>query len=408
MMKTGKKPVLLILSAAVLFFSGCLGRNAEVYGQRHVLDYVDSVCSEPYELLGRELIEEDPDNMEYYFRTLDRDLDFQANSYLSPVWIDATETSFYTREISCDYVQTVHGLYRNETKAILEEDSRYLEDFGWMYLLSFGDIEQAADTLLKADQVYSRELEYNSPEFLSANPIATVHFVWFPSEAEVLEHDNWVNVTDIGLTGQLEKEQLLSRLSSAYAQLTVDKKITDDSVPEEYLAGKHVSLLETIELNGTEMLYDSEDNPCGIYGMTTDDYKYCWYSRDASSYMMVIDIGLITDRMSFPLIIREYVRNLGGTYEVSAQDDTYTSTWTIDGDTWSLESRFDDNTIQKLEIKKNGQPLNLSYVTVKEDYNVHASFCVGVPVEDFCRLFGLTYRISEDEGKISFISDTAG
>ena len=111
-MKTGKKPVLLILSAAVLFFSGCLGRNAEVYGQRHVLDYVDSVCSEPYELLGRELIEEDPDNMEYYFRTLDRDLDFQANSYLSPVWIDATETSFYTREISCDYVQFTPVLVR--------------------------------------------------------------------------------------------------------------------------------------------------------------------------------------------------------------------------------------------------------------------------------------------------------
>ena len=57
-----------------------------------------------------------------------------------------------------------------------------------------------------------------------------------------------------------------------------------------------------IELNGEEMLYDSNDNPYGQYGLTTDDYKYCWYSKEQESYMMVMDIGLVCDNMSFPMI----------------------------------------------------------------------------------------------------------
>ena len=84
--------------------------------------------------------------------------------------------------------------------------------------------------------------------------------------------------------------------------------------------------------------------------------------------MMVVDIGLITDRMSIPLIIREDAEALGGgTYRASSQDGIYTSTWTIGGDTWIMEAEYDDDEVRSLEVRKNGSPLDFSYITVQED-----------------------------------------
>ena len=112
------KRIALSFVCAVLFLSGCLGQDASVYGKQKVLQYVDSVCPEPYQLEGSALIQEDPDNMEYYFRTDRRELEFKANSYLSPVWIDGTATSFYTREMSCGWAEQVGQLNREKGTAV--------------------------------------------------------------------------------------------------------------------------------------------------------------------------------------------------------------------------------------------------------------------------------------------------
>lgn len=404
-----KSKIITMAFIFVLILSGCIGKDGRVYGQRRVLEYVDSVCTEPYDLEGRELIEENPDNMEYYFRTKNRDLTFTANSYLSPIWIDASQTSFYSREISCDYVETVHSLYEDELDEVFQGSRRYLEEHGWMYLVSFRDIEEIVDTVLEADEIYRQELEYNPPEFLMKNPLRSVHVVWHRSEEEAEAHETWVNVTDIGITGQHDREELYDRLADTYAGLIVDGKIdTDPDVPQRYLEDKHVSLLDTIELNGREMLYDDNDNPYGQYGLTTDHYKYSWYSEDLGSYMMVMDVGFITDGMSIPLINREYVKALGGSYEASVNRNIYTSTWTIGSDTWTMKAKYDDNEIFWVTAEKNSEPLDISYITVDDDRHVSATFCAGVTVDDFSRLFDLTYEIDEDAGTIAFEKEEYG
>ena len=72
------KRMLGLLLAVLLCVSlcSCLGADAEIYGRREVLEYVDEICKEAYDEIGRELIEETPDNMEYRFRTRDRGLEF--------------------------------------------------------------------------------------------------------------------------------------------------------------------------------------------------------------------------------------------------------------------------------------------------------------------------------------------
>ena len=61
-MKTISKSLAFLLLTVFLFFcfTGCVGKDGEIYGQREVLEYVDSVCAEPYHLVERELVEEDP------------------------------------------------------------------------------------------------------------------------------------------------------------------------------------------------------------------------------------------------------------------------------------------------------------------------------------------------------------
>mgnify|MGYP005757876479 CR=1 FL=1 len=405
-MKKKKKEKLFIpaaVLAAVFLFTGCLGEDGEVYGQEKVLEYVNSICKEPCRLEGKKLVEENPDNMEYYFRTQNRDLSFQANSFLSPVTIDLSAPLYYTRGLSCSYVQEVHNLYREELEAVLQADQQYLEEYGWIYLMSFDDIDRTVDTILAADQVYRQELEYNSEDFLKENPLTSIHLVWQRSQQEAKDHETWVNMTNVGITGQNQKEELTKRLGDLYAQLCVDGKIENaQDVPEEYLADKHVSLLSVIELNGEEMLYDEEDNPCGVYRLNTEDYKYCWYNKELKSYMLVMDTGLLDDSMSYPMINREYVKALGGSYRAAVRDDAYISAWSIDGDTWTMKTEYGDGSIQELQVEKNGREIDLPYLTVEEDSNVGATFCAGVRAEDFCRLFDLTYEVDEEQGKIMF------
>lgn len=398
-----KKYRILSLALAAALLCGCTGADGEIYGKGKVLDYVDSVCAEPYELVGTELVAEEPDDMRYDFVTRERGLAFTAHSYLEQVVIDATATSWYTREISCDYVSRVHDLYREDINAALAKGETWLPKPGWMYAVTFSDLDNITDTLLAADGVYSAELAYNPPEFLTEHPAATVHLVWQRSEAEALEHKTWVNLTDVSLTGQQDRQTLYDRLAGVYAQAVVDKQVEDGSVPAAYLAGKHRSRLDALELNGTPLYYDTADNPYNPYGLTTDDYLGAWYSYEAGSYLLAMDVGYMNDGSSFPLIAREYVLALGGSYSRETDEKGRSeSWWTLGGDTWRMRSTCGDGAVTAFSVEKNGEPLDLTWYTVDQERNVGATFCVGLSAEDFCRLFDLGYEADEDAGCLRF------
>ena len=399
------KRIASLLLAVLLAGSavGCVGADGEIYGEKEVLEYVDTLCQEPYELLDSELIQQTPDNMEYHFRTTDRGLEFKANSYLSPIIIDASTTPFYTKEISCDYLWAVQELYYDEAAAKIAASSCCHPDTGWLYLTSFSQIDAVVDAILAADKVYLPEQEYNGLQFMRENPLMRVHLVWYPSQEAAQQNKTWVNITDLPVNGQNERQGLYDRIANLYAQLCVDKKIDDLQVPQNYLAGKHRSWLDQIELDGAKMEYADQDNPYNPYGLTTDDYLYSWYNEEEKSYMMVSDIGFYSDGSSMPLIIREYVRALGGQYSLRAEEDRFFSSWTIGQNHWEMESVYEDG-IQSVTLTRNGKRIPLQYLTTEEDHNVKASFCIGLTADQFCSLFDLRYEVDEENGKILFFS----
>lgn len=395
-----------LLCLACLGLTACTTKDSEVYGEKEVLKYVDEICEEPYELIEKELTEESPDNMEYRFRTKERELYFEANSYLEPVYIDASQTMFYDRHISCDYINVVRDLYNDELDRVLAGDRHYLAEYGWMYVLSFSDIESVAETVLAGDEVYRQEAAYNSLSFLKENPLRSIHIVYHRSEVEAQEHETWVNLGDVAITGQNDYEELCDKLAGWYAQSYVDGEIENGSdIPQRYLEDRHKASLPSIELNGAEMLYDSKENPYGPFLLSTDSYKTCWYSDTMESYMLPVDIGLTSDDMSFPLIIREYVLALGGKYDNESEEENCKSSWEIGDNEWEMTAKFRDNEILSLEIKKNGKVLDIPYVTSDEEGEVGASFCVGLTADDFCRLFDLSYEVDEEEGTIKLYTD---
>lgn len=287
MLRSHRKAIGVLIVLSILlstFLTGCTGADGEIYGEQAVRDEVDRICSEPYHLEDKKLIETTPDNMEYTFRTENRDLTFTANSYLTPVYFDATPTGWYTKEISCDYIFAIHEQYEEELDAVAASCETYLPEHGWCYILDYSDISEIVNMVLEADTVWQQELEYNDSTFLRENALTTFHIV---------------------------------------------------------------------------------------------------------------------------MINREYVYALGGTYHGSRNNDTYTATWTIDGDTWELVSRYDDSTLKSFGLTKNGTSIPVNIVTTEDDWEAGATFTIGVPVDDFCRFFDLTYTIDEEAGQLQFQSETA-
>ncbi len=402
--------ILFIFAICCTALTACTGKDGKVYGKDKVLAYVKEQCpNEKYELVSVEQVASQPDNYEYTFVSKERDLTFKANSYLAAITIDASTTGFYEKHISCDYKYQVSSLYSNQVKEVLEKYEHYQPNHGWYYIDSFADIATAAQAIVAADQVYKPELEYNTPEFLKTVGLKSVHFVHYPSRQRREDHSTWKNIGDVGTNASLTYDEVYKKLADKYAQMVVDGQIIDDTIPDKYVQNLHRSRLNTIYLNGDEMLYAINRTEFSDWGHTTDDYKYVWYSYDRGQYMMVCDAGMLFKSSSVPMVVYEYVDAMFGQYTASTEENKgkYTShaEWQIDGVKWTMDATMKSSeNIGSFVVKRNGRPLDIDYITVGEDSSVRATFTVGLSVEDFAKLFDLSYEINEKEGYVSFLS----
>ncbi len=400
--------VCLCLSlSALLGGCSCTTVDDDAPGMLSVLAYVDDICGEDYKMTAIDEIGERPQEVLYTFKTEERGLVFTAVSTLQPITFDATVTSWYTKDISCDYPEAVHELYRERAAQALAEGIGFDagEKFGWNGFMatSFADLEKQAEAFCKADRIYGEELEYNSPEFLQDHPLMYVNFYW-ADDTHLTQDSDRMTLGSYAVDGSWSEEALYAKLSGAYAQAYVDGKISDGSdIPKALLDDYHVSILENIYLNGVPMSYNTVESPYSTFQTSTSDYKFCWYSQEQQSYMLVCDIGCTSDISQAPMIIEEYVKALGGTCstskETSIKDTFYMTQWTIGTDTWNLQAGYDTG-VTTFSVEKNGELLDIPFITVDEDRQVGANFCVGLKAEDFVKLFGLEYHVDEDAGAI--------
>ncbi len=392
----------------------CVGCRADgpVPSKHAVKRYVAKLCDESVKIIDTENISESPREVDYTFASRERDLNFTVRSYRMGVGIPTSDaTLWYQKKIDDNYWQKVQEYYRPKMKEVF--DAVPENDRGDIEVNSVEDIEQAAKCVHDANVIYSEELNYNSAERVQSHPYTRLYFTGVVTEDA---HYNVFHAIDIdGSADSVEK--ITATLRKEVAQGIKDGELDESAYEglDEELSATHASKLEHIYLDDEEMLYDNNDSPYVYYGLITDDYAYAFYDYDAESYMMVCDCGFVKSSWGSPaLVVAEYVDHLGGTYvieDAKAQEDSdkfdLKSRWTIGDHTWVMTGRYRDSDevgkqkILDVVVKRDGKKIPLTMYNSPDNRPLFS-----LTVEDFCKLFDLTYRVDEESGAIYFDSGT--
>lgn len=363
----------ICLAGTAVFFQ-------EQYTKAFVTAYVKKQCPEDFEIISSKQIAENPKITEYTFETTGRKLRFTATSRF--------HSNSVFPAIECHYNNAPRYLYASRIYEELLQCSCYNKSssgpftfpdspFISFYIGSYSDLEEAAATLDKCNQIYAEELAYNSQSFLEENPVSKVHI-----ELE-MNGKTRLHITNSSIfTGAIDgnTEELLPTLSLAYAQIFKNHPDADsDDIPEKYMNMVHVSKLE-ITLNNTEL--------------NSHDYGHCWYNYDSDSYM----IYLFYHNSSF--LLCDYMELLHTDYTFDSGRATLQ--WKTKNNSWQLNRKKDEdgNLIrQGIEITKNGKIL--PDIVEAED---NGYILVSIPLDDFASMLDLKYTIKEEDSSISFTS----
>ena len=399
-MKKRNKILITVLCAALgLTAAGCGRADGSVASKREVTNYVKENISEDCSYVKEELVCESPRKVIYTFKSDARGFEFEVTAQRWPHgWYSAV---FYYEPIITEHYSTgLHHYY----------DERMYEVFGdlidhkskYLYISSTEDIEKLSKALVQANEIYSEEKEYNSDEFLKKWPYCDGN-VWVKSG------DNSWHVTYIPVDGTTYTEdQVKDKLFDAIAQDVKNGKLSADDFPgvDSHTESLHVTTLDNMYINGEKMeSYYSEDETKPM------DYCYAKYDKNKQTYMMGIDLGVVVSRgCKKPYCILSVVAALGGECNIPSYSwDEYPTDlkgeWTINGHVWNASIHYDRPnsvlTYSDLKITKDGVELNIDF-SYKDDHNGYGF--TQITIDDFCKLFDLTYEINEEEGAVYFTS----
>lgn len=387
-----RKISLLTITLVVLILTACTSSTGEPYGKVRVLLYAGNICeNEDFESLYCVRVDDEPTNDEYCFQT-DRGLVFTVNSYLSYFSIDGGTAAFCTKELKSDYVDSVHAIYDSKIDELFE---CYID------INNYEDIDRVVQLIYSANAIYAQELEYNTEEFLEENPnrTATICVITDDGEESIIAY--------IPIDGLGDEESIRGEIEKAYTQVIYDGEKIDDTVPDSMLTQIHTTPLEHIYLNGNEMLYDTKENSYSDYALSTDKYTGAWYDYTIDSYIVYCDIGKIYSGSS-PLIINEYIQELGEEYTIETKNNLFTrkiyvSEWSIGEDIWEMQSKTNDG-VKDFKVYKNGELLDITYYTYDEMNKIGSTLVVALSVEDFAQLLNLDYVIDEETASLYYTS----
>lgn len=396
-----RKALLLILLVIASFVLGGCGGKGPVASKGEAEKYVKDLCDEDFELTNKETISEDPHKVVYTFKSKQRDLEFEVTASREPLGGFHFMEEFITvPEMRDNYKQKVYEYYEDRIESVLDtmENER-----GELFVSSTEDIKTIAEALYQANVIYQEERNYNSQEFMMANPYRGARIYGFRKDGSTF----YFSVVDIN--GSYENAGKISEI----IRKDLAQKITDDTMSaetytglDEEISSTHVSKLEHIYLNDEELLYDSKEGQYTYYGPDTDRYLYSDYDYDKESYMMQIDCGMEASGGT-AYIVQEYVERLGGNYQIVTTDQEgnvkdLETKWDLNGHTYTMKAHYDNNAeirLSKIKFYKDGKDMGIEASQCNK-----ATFIAVITADDFCKLFDLTYKVDESTRSISFCS----
>ena len=384
---------------AALGLCACGSGNGKAYSDREVAEFVKQKCpSESYKLISKEKTGDDWYHYEY---ETERGLVFEVDNHGDIFWLFAL-FPIPEKYINCNYDAMVNELYWRDAKKILDQYPKTIKESNYgVYINTYADIRLLADQVMMANKVLEPELEYNDIEFIRALRCGQLHIVHYPDDEFIL---------DISACHYLYSDPY-SDISKAYLERVKDGRIKDDTVTREMLEDVHPHQLNNLELNGEPFKYEIQKYKDRHFGLDTDRYDFAFYDEETEQYFMPCDIALDTENSAIALVVNEYVTALSGSYNYSYESNydkdkkTYhnTARWIIDGDIWEMRSEYRSG-VKKFEVCKNGENLNIRYVPEVSGNGIVTPHLVGIPLDDFVKLFDLNYSVDEYNSTVSFYS----
>ncbi|MCR4797154.1 MAG: hypothetical protein K5853_01740 [Lachnospiraceae bacterium] len=400
-----KKPVVLALLLLIATLcSACGPADGPVPSKRKVMAHVRELCDEKVELISEEEVCESPREVVYTFQSKQRELTFTVRSYRAPVGIPTSEAIIgYQKKIGDDYVKQVFAYYHDAIAPLFD---KYTYE-GSGYLIEDTDmIEAIAQDICEANAIYREELNYNRQEFLDAHPFYRMNLCVRDTDDGTI----WIGRKSI--TGNEDTVEEITRdLREQVAQKIVDGKVSAETYSglDSEIATRHVSKLTHIYLNGNELSYKDYENPNLTTHWDNEEYRYASYDYEAESYVIPVDCGVPYRTAVNPaLIVPEYVTNLGGQYEIvdpgkKAKTMDLESRWTIGDHTWVMKGRYQEsedplaNRIHRVKVYRDGKPLDIQPHNVASNTSM-----IALTLEDFGKLFDVSYEVDETTGSIYF------
>ncbi len=381
----------------MLSLIGC-GAKGKLYNKSFVLKKVaETVPSEKYKLVSIDPVPDANVSTEIYnFKSLDRDLQFRAiNTRVSAFF----ESGLYAKSLQVKYADDVHEMYENDLNNALERYGFSTEHIRF-YIHSFSDLKRVAEGIVEADDIYKKELNYNSAEWLINNP-AMRCLITLRKENENGKKENY-EIGGIYINGTWNYEMLYDYICYKYASCIFDGKFKDETVPADVMKSAHVTTLSHVYINGIEVsktAYEkSKEN--GTYNNSDYSYyaNYCYKLND---YVIPYNPATVGSDCG-PNPVEGYLDILAPGYEVEYKKGKIT--WDYNGSHFESNAKESKNGyINEFSIHKDGKDINIPYIICGEWTSpVHGVYMVGITASDFANLFNMTVEIDEENGCLYF------
>lgn len=403
-----KRILLAAIVSLICFLAvGCTDIDGDLMKEKEVLKAVkEQVPSERYKFIKVEHHDElRPKEDIYYFESKDRDMSFQAVSTLVPIGLDAS-TIGYSKHVNPGYAEGVHNLYIGDMEKVLEVIPK--NDKGQYCFTSYTELEKVLGIIAEADSIYTAEKKFNTEKWMEENPAKKVllHFNYKDENGESKSRFTFT----ISLNGLNTYESLHDLYTYLYVKRVMDEDFSDPTIPEDAYKLIHAGKLENIcvdwsNISETAFVDDKANNLTnGSRDRNGNDPYSAHYYYQWGTYVVVLNVGLASEEYA-PKLMEVYFDTLGVGYEIRYGKGSVK--WIYGGDEWAIEAKQDKNhDSTSCEFYKNGKKQEIKYLTYNDAMSpVHATYLVGISVDDFADIFDLEYDINEQESTIKFYSN---
>lgn len=389
---------------------GCSSIDGDIPKKKEVLRAVkQEVPSEKFTLEQVDKRNTRPKEAEYFFKTKERGIEFQALSTL-------TERNsfgslvYYAPVITVNYAASVHNLYREEAIKIMVASPYYnslYEDFTWEQnsdktcrfdIDSYEDIEGVAETIVQLSQLYRAEENYNDKDWMRKYPLLTATVKYCPDR----EDKHPLGITLFKITGYEDFATVKHEIELQYAIKMQKEEIPyDEAVPQHVKDLIHKDMISNIYVNGRKMEDDMANSKIEGHYNNGKNIFAAYYNYDMNAYTFKLDVGINEEKCN-PHPLQAYVQAVDGTGGDQFGNKSFS--WTIGEDKFTLKTTADKDTkrIQSVEVKKNGESLPVT--PCLDTDTVGYTYLAVFTIDDIAAMFNLSYEIDEENDTIFFKS----